>query len=123
MIRDYTKQPLGYITNGSTRSREKPYKEDLIELYIDQNMSINELSAYLNYNKRMLQDVLAEYGIKKDRKMVYENQKKTLNKTKGVDNPFQLEDVKEKTRKTMKKKYGVEHYTQSIEYKEKNQKI
>lgn len=122
LIRDYEKQPLGYIRNGSIKYREKPLKEDMVELYINQNMSVKELAKYLNYNERMLLKVLSEYGLKKDRKKVYEIQKKTLNK-KGVDNVFQLEEVKQKSQQTILEKYGKKYYTQTDKYKDKNRKI
>lgn len=120
MLRDYQKNPLGYIQNGSVRKREKPFKEDIIELYIDKNMSTKECAEYFQYNMRMFQKVLAEYGITKDRKQVYEKQKETLLKTKGVENVFQLKEVQEKSKQTSLEKYGKEHYVQTDEYKEKN---
>jgi len=120
MLRDYQKNPLGYIRNGSVKSREKPFKEDIIELYIDKNMSTKECAEYFKYNMRMFQKILAEYGIKKDKKQVYEKQKETLLKTKGVENVFQLKEVQEKTKQTNLEKYGKEHYVQTDEYKEKN---
>ena len=73
MLRDYIKEPLKHIREGSVLRREKPYKEDLYEMFIEKNMSIKEISEYLNYNSRMLQNVLKEYGIKKDRKKAYQN--------------------------------------------------
>ena len=120
MLRDYKANPLGYIKNGSVKYREKPFKEDVIELYINQNKSLDELCEYFNYNKRMFQRVLAEYGIKKDRKQVYQVQKQTLLKTKGVENVFQLKEVKKKSEKTNLEKYGKKHFVQTDEYKEKN---
>ena len=120
MIRDYIKEPLGYIRQGSVLSREKPLKEDLYELYIIENKSINECSKYFNYNKRMLQNILKEYGIKKDRKQVYELQKQTLLKTKGVENVFQLEEIKSKIEQTNIEKYGVKSYVKTEDYKIKN---
>ena len=120
MLRDYQKNPLGYIQNGSVRSREKPFKEDVIELYIDKNMSTKECDEYFQYNMRMCQTILKEYGIKKDRKQVYEKQKETLLKIKGVENVFQLKEVQEKSKQTSLEKYGKEHYVQTNEYKEKN---
>lgn len=120
MLRDYQQNPLGYIQNGSVRKREKPFKEDIIELYIDKNMSVKECAEYFQYNMRMFQKVLAEYGITKDRKQVYEKQKETLLKTKGVENVFQLKEIQEKSKQTSLEKYGVEHYVQTDEYKERN---
>ena len=115
MLRDYQKNPLGYIQNGSVRKREKPFKEDIIELYIDKNMSVKECAEYFQYNMRMFQKVLT-----KDRKQVYEKQKETLLKTKGVENVFQLKEIQEKSKQTSLEKYGVEYYVQTDEYKEKN---
>lgn len=120
MIRDYIANPLGYIRCGFTRKREKPLKDDILELYIRDNKSVDECAKYFNLNKRMFQKILSEYGIKKDRKKVYELQKETLLKSKGVENVFQLSDIKNKSKETCLKKYGKEHYTQTIDYKGKN---
>lgn len=120
MIRDYNLHPLLLVQNGSVRYREKPFKEDVIELYIEQNKSVKECSKYFGLNLRMFQTILKEFGIKKDRKQVYKLQKKTLLETKGVENVFQLDDVKEKIRQTNLEKYGKETYTQTNEYKIKN---
>lgn len=40
MIRDYIANPLGYIRCGFTRKREKPLKDDILELYIRDNKSV-----------------------------------------------------------------------------------
>jgi len=120
MLRDYIKEPLKYIREGSVLRREKPYKDDLYEMFIEKNMSIKEISEYLNYNSRMLQNVLKEYGIKKDRKKVYEVQKKTLLERDGVENAFQLKESIKKAKQTCLEKYGKEHYSQTDEFKEKN---
>jgi hypothetical protein len=40
----------------------------------------------------------------------------------GVENPFQLEEIKEKIKKTNLEKYGVENYTKTEEYLEKSKK-
>ena len=120
MLRDYKQEPLKLIQKGSVRIREKPYKEDIIELYIDNNLSVKETAKYFGLNIRFFQKILSEYGIKKDRKKVYELQKKTLLKTSGVENVFQLDTIKEKSKKTCLNKFGKEHYVQTKEYKEKN---
>jgi len=120
MIRDYKLNPLKLIQKGSVRYREKPLKEDVIELYIDQNKSVKECAEYFGLNIRMFQTMLKEFGIKKDRNQVYQLQKKTLLETKGVENVFQLNDVKEKIKQTNLEKYGASSYTQTDEYKEKN---
>ena len=122
MKRDYIKNPLTYIKQGSTRIRERPFKEDIIELYITQNKSVVECSQYFNLNKRFFQKILSEYNIIKDRKLVYQVQKKTLLEKDGVENVFQLESVKNKSKKTCLEKYGKEHFSQTIEYQNKNLK-
>lgn len=43
----------------------------------------------------------------------------TMQKKYGVDNPAQLEFVKEKMKQTCLEKYGVEYYTSTDEYKER----
>ena len=120
MLRNYKENPLGYIQNGSIRTREKPFKEDIIKLYIEQNLSVKDCAKYFGLNMRMFQKILSDYGIKKDRKQVYNLQKKKLLETKGVENVFQLQEIKNKSKQTIKEKYGVEHYTLTKEYKLKN---
>ena len=54
MLRDYQKNPLGYIQNGSVRSREKPFKEisrlrvvafeDYLESKRDEGGKVKELT-------------------------------------------------------------------------------
>ena len=49
MLRNYKENPLGYIQNGSIRTREKPFKEDIIKLYIEQNLSVKETNEKVNF--------------------------------------------------------------------------
>ena len=44
-------------------------------------------------------------------KLAYEVRKNSLLKKYGIENPFQLEKIKEKSKETRLKKYGDEHYT------------
>ena len=46
----------------------------------------------------------------------YHKRNKTVKTKYGVDNVFQLEDVKEKIKTTSQLRYGVDNYVQSIEY-------
>lgn len=113
-MRDYLTQPL--------KRGELPPKEDIVELYIKQNKSVEDCSEYFGYSKSTFQRLLKKLSIKKDRKLVYQLQKETLMKINGVENVFQLDSVKKKSNQTRLEKYGKEHYTQTDEYKLKNEK-
>lgn len=67
----------------------------------------------INLKKSTTQDVIEK------RKISY---KKTMNEKYGVDNIFQLNEIKIKSKKTLFKKYGVENpqFSDEIKYKWKN---
>jgi hypothetical protein len=48
-----------------------------------------------------------------------EKVKKTVKEKYGVENVFQLNEIKEKSKKTLQKKYGVDHSTQSKKIRER----
>lgn len=57
MSRDYSIKPL--------RFREQICKEDLFNLYITQNLSLANISAYLKRNICTIHEWLKKYNIKK----------------------------------------------------------
>ena len=68
-----------------------------------------------NYNKILEQEDIRNFC--KDCASI--KQKEVLIKKYGVDNPFKIEEVKEKIKNTNLEKYGVEHIAQSKEFQEK----
>lgn len=109
---------LNIIQNGSIRCIEKPLYNDIYDLYINQNMSIEELSSYYGVGISYMTKVLKEYKITKSNKQQYEKRKQKMLESHGVENVFQLDCVKEKARNTRRRKYKCDYYSQTREYKQ-----
>ena len=106
--RDYIQYPLKITKNGY--GSETPFEEDLRYLYININLSLQELSKLFNISIYNINRRLSKYGIKKDRKKVYEKSKQTCLEKYGIENTFQLEIIKEKSKQTKLEKYGDKNY-------------
>lgn len=52
-----------------------------------------------------------------------EKARKTIFERYGVNNPFELDEIKEKAKKTMRSRYGVDFYVQTEEFNEKAHQI
>ena len=94
-------------------------KDELIEMYINQNMSSKELCSKYNISRSYLMRLLRSYEIKKPKELELANRDKTMLEKYGVMYSFQSEEIKEKSRKTLKDKYDVENISQVDEIKEK----
>ena len=140
LTRDYSKFPV-LTKNKSIKSEVVP-KQDLIYLYIELNLSQEEVSNFLQCSKRKVRRMLGSYHIIKDRincqkvwKQNYidkhgishhmknpENVIKiqnTIIKNYGVDNISKLPDHNIKSKITCIKKYGVDNYNKTEECKRK----
>ena len=91
-----TTHSLNITQVGSKRIIDKPLYNDIYDLYINQNMSIEELSSYYGVGISFITNVIKEYGIKKSNELQYEKRKEKMLKTFGVENVFQLDSVKQK---------------------------
>ena len=133
-----------------THKRDLITKEELEELYIIQNKSIDEVKVILNISNNGVLYLLDKYNLHKDKEIIKEN---IVNKNKelyatgipqqkfketclekyGVPYPSQNKEindkikakwstgeVQEKVRQTSIERYGVENYTQTQEYKDKS---
>ena len=104
-------------------------KESLYQQYIVNNLSIKECQEYFNIGQSMLMRVLKEYNIKKPKDAHVKNIKKsklerygsenynnrdrakqTCIETYGVENVFQLDNVKSKSEQTKLERYNNAHY-------------
>ena len=94
-------------------------KDELVEMYINRNMSSKELCDKYNVSRSYLMRLLRSYGIKKPKDLEVANRNKTMFERYGVMYSFQSEEIKEKSRKTLRDKYGVENISQVSEIKEK----
>ena len=87
--------------------------DELYDLYINKNLSIEEISIKTNIKERHIYYYIYVFEIKKDQKMIFEQiarKTKESNLQKyGVEYTGMLESVKEKRKQTNLEKYGVEH--------------
>ena len=117
------------------RKDEKIYnisKEDLIHYYIDENLTINDIAKIFGCSKGVIDNRIAEYEIKKPRKLIDDTIERTNMAKYGVkttavlpevvekriatnlerygdENPATTEGVREKMKNTCREKYGVEY--------------
>lgn len=81
-------------------------KEQIIELYINQNLSKRDVAELLNTSLHTLSKYMKKYNIIKDRKLILELREKTNLDRYGVTDPNKLEEVKQQIKETNLKKYG-----------------
>lgn len=106
--RDYQQNPLKKLKANTPTgyAYEKPFKEDLEELYIIRNKSQPELCRYFGVTRRILQGWIKVFGLKKDSTKRLENSTSTIqNKTSE-----QYKESACKARETNLKRYGDENY-------------
>lgn len=110
--RNYIENPL--------KPREKPYKEDIVFLYIDCNLPLNELTKFFNVCQSTFANWLKFYNIKKPRNLLQQNvQKKCLEKY-GTTTASKSDIVKEKAKQTCREKYGVDSYCQTEKFRQQS---
>ena len=131
-VSKYTKLP---------KEEQDKILNDLLELYINQNLSREEILANYNIGLYFFKWILRENNIKKDKSLVQKNIdktflskyghtgyanrdkiKETMLKKYGVDNPLKSKEIKEKVIATNNKKYGGNAPACSKEVQEKMQK-
>ena len=116
MKRNYQINPLKkiIINTPTGYTFEKPYKEDLEELYIKNNMSQPDLCQYFNVTKRILQGWIKLYNLKKDKSQRLKNSCLSISK---------ISNDKRKTaflkqQKTKLENYGNKNYNNRIKAKD-----
>ena len=70
-----------------------PEYDQVYDLFIVKNLRRSEVAEICGITDRLLKKILSVYGIKKDRKKVYELGSETLMNTRGVSNPWALPEV------------------------------
>lgn len=117
--RDYVKNPLKRV---GKRKIEKPCKEDLEYLYIEENLTLYELSMFFNVSEMTMRRMLAFHRIKKSDKLWNECLKRTMKQKYGVENASLDKNMVEKRQKTLANNWGVSCYLKSDICKEKTKK-
>lgn len=80
-------------------------------------------ASYRKGVEKQQQNLSKKFGSLEDAyKHQQESRLKYFQDTYGVDNPFQLEEVKEKIRKTNLEKYGVDYFTKSDDFQQLSNK-
>ena len=105
-LKHYNIKKIGAKTNtihglninqiGSKRIIEKPNYNDVYELYINQNLSIEDMSRHYGIGISFMTKIIKEYNIEKSAVLQYERRKQKMFESCGVENVFQLDVVKEK---------------------------
>ena len=137
LSRDYINEPLKKRAVGVPS--EKPTKEDLLYLYIELNLSMEQLKVFFGYSS-MIGYYIKYHNIKKSKHLVSENRiktnlkkygrsnvgqfgspehKKAIKEKYGCANVFQNEKIKEKMKATCLERYDEEHYFKTDVFKEK----
>ena len=97
-------------------------KEELEDLYINQNKSIKDLCAKFDISKSYLMRLLKEYIIRKPKSLEIENRKKTMIERYGAKTAFQSEELRAKIERTNLERYGAKNPYASKKVREKIKK-
>lgn len=89
--------------------------EEVYELYINQNMTRQEVADHFGMSKSGMTKVIAALGITKPKDLIIKKNKEILMEAYGVECPFSLPGVREKSYQTIKERLGVEHPAQNPE--------
>lgn len=106
----------------SLRLQKKPEvsKEELVELYINQNKSQKEITDILSITRKQLTTILNKYNIRKPKELERANYRKTMIEKYGVTNSYAASNVKEKIKHIIQEKYGVDYACELPQAKEAN---
>ena len=97
-------------------------KEELEDLYINQNKSIKDLCAKFDISKSYLMRLLKEYNIRKPKSLEIENRSKTMIERYGAKAAFQSEELRAKIERTNLERYGAKNPYASKKVREKIKK-
>lgn len=114
LSRDYIKYPL--------LKHQIIDKNDLEYLYLEINLSLNDLSIFFNVSISKIQKYLKINHINKDMSKIIELRKTTCNNIYGGNAPASSKDIIEKMKQTNLKKYGVDNISKTEQFKEKYKK-
>lgn len=120
LSRDYSKEPLKRCTSkGRGYCNELIPLEDLKYLYLELNMTFEEIAKYLQMPCTTLQHYAHNYGVRKDNKAIQITTERTSYKKYGERRPQQSQVVKDNIEKTFLKNYGCKSSLQAPEIKDK----
>ena len=83
--------------------------EELRRLYIDENLTADEIAEMFHTTPSAARSYLSHCGIKKGKELAQQAQERVNMQKYGVKSTFQLPEVKEKVKETLQKEYGVDN--------------
>lgn len=103
---DFSKLKRNYIENPVKNYKDFPDKDDIIYLYLELNLSLDEIGDFISYKNTG--SFIHYYNLEKSKELKIECRARRNIEKYGVRNPSQLKEIKEKIKKNNLKKYGVE---------------
>ena len=95
------------------------FRNDITELYINKNLSIQEVSEILKISNNFKLDIVNKLDLRKSEELIKQNQfdkrKKTCLEKYGTEQYFGSKDAREKSKQTWIQKYGVDNPRKSEE--------
>ena len=114
LTRDYLEIPLSNM--------EKPTKEDLVNLYIEQNLRSKDIALYFKRSEGWVNILLKKYDIKKPKELSQKCKERGMIEKYGASNPSLIKEMRKKAENTMLERYGVNNAMYSNELKGRLQK-
>lgn len=99
---------------------QKLNENELRDLYLNKNLSMDELMKYYNLSYSSISRALRYFKINKSRELIALNNKKTCLKKYGVENTSQIAEIKIKKKDTFKMHYGTDYYFQTDTFKQQS---
>lgn len=93
--------------------------EEFRHLYLDENMSLSDISKMIGVNAGSLSEWARKHGIKKSKEAIKAALEQKFLRTYGTRYPTQNAEIKAKTKQTNLERYGVEVSSKAASVKEK----
>lgn len=93
--------------------------EELRRLYIDENLSADEIAEIYHTTANAVRSHLSHLGIKKGRELAQKSQERINMQKYGVKSTLQLQEVKDKVKETLQREYGTDNVLKLKEFQEK----
>lgn len=93
-------------------------KDLLYHYYIEENYNIEDTANLMSISYRTIQRAIKEFDFNKDKNQISNTRKITLQEKYGIDNVYQLDNVKDKCKQTKLERYGSETYNNTEKQKQ-----
>ena len=93
-------------------------KDLLYHYYIEENHNIEDTANLMSISYRTIQRAIKEFDFNKDKNQISNTRKITLQERYGIDNVYQLDNIKDKCKQTKLERYGSETYNNTEKQKQ-----